>query len=127
MIGVMQMDNPGAGRVQAAAMGLLERLEQAVEELDRGTVTCREKKKTEAGEESREVVKAWHKGVVDRAGLKQLTGVLKDLQDILSKDDSLDSREREARLQKLEQELNRQPDAERFTVVLEGEAETYAG
>ena len=59
--------------------------------------------------------------------MKQLTGVLKDLQDILSRDDSLDAREREMKLQKLEQELNRVPEAEGVTVILEGEAEHYAG
>ena len=117
------------GRVQRAAGRLLDRLEQAVEELDRGTVVLKEKKKTEDGEEIREVTKAGRKGIVDRAGLKQLTGVLKDLQDILSWDGSLNVREREARIQKLEQELNRDPAAEAgaITVVLEKEAEDYAG
>ena len=65
--------------------------------------------------------------MVDRAGLKQLTGILKDLQDILSRDGSLDTRERQARLQKLEQELNREPEGEGITVVLEGEADGFAG
>ena len=31
------------------------------------------------------------------------------------------------KLQKLEQELNRVPEAEGITVILEGEAENYAG
>ncbi|MGM9604933.1 MAG: hypothetical protein ACI3XG_07690, partial [Faecousia sp.] len=114
-------------RVRRVAGRLLDRLEQAAEELDRGTVVLREKRKTEDGEETREVVKAGRKGIVDRAGLKQLTGVLKDLQDILSRDGSLDAREREMKLQKLEQELNREPEAEGITVVLEKEAEDYAG
>lgn len=114
-------------RVRGVAGRLLERLEQAVEELDKGTVTCREREKTEKGEKVTELIKAKGKGVVDRAGLKQLTGVLKDLQDILSRDGSMDARERELRLQKIEQELNREPDSEAVTVVLEGEAEDYAG
>lgn len=114
-------------RVRGVAGRLLERLEQAVEELDKGTVTCREREKTEKGEKVTELIKAKGKGVVDRAGLKQLTGVLKDLQDILSRDGSMDARERELRLQKIEQELNREPDSEGVTVVLEGEAEDYAG
>ena len=117
----------GLDRVQRAAQRLLDRLEQAVEELDKGTVLLREKRKTEDGEETWELIKAKRKGIVDRAGLKQLTGVLKDLQDILSRDDSLDAREREMKLQKLEQELNRVPEAEGVTVILEGEAEHYAG
>ena len=119
--------NLGLERVQRAAGRLLDRLEQAAEELDRGTVVLREKRKTEDGEEIREVVKAGRKGTVDRAGLKQLTGVLKDLQDILSWDGSLDTREREMKLQKLEQELGRTAEAEGITVVLEKEARDYAG
>lgn len=123
----MEEAKTGPDRVQLAAQRLLDRLEQAVEELDKGTVLLREKRKTEEGEEICELIKAKRKGIVDRAGLKQLTGVLKDLQDILSRDDSLDAREREMKLQKLEQELNRVPEAEGVTVILEGEAEHYAG
>ena len=114
-------------RVQRVAGRLLDRLEQAAEELDKGTVVIRDKKKTEDGEEIREVTKPGRKGMVDRGGLKQLTAVLKDLQDILTWDGSLDARERAARLQKLEQELNRQPEDGAVTVILEGEAEDYAG
>ena len=121
------MADEGLERVQLAAQRLLDRLEQAVEELDKGTVLLKQKRKTETGEETLELVKAKRKGIVDRAGLKQLTGVLKDLQDILSRDGSLDARERELRLQRLEQELNRQPEAEGITVILEGEADGYAG
>ena len=101
------MADEGLERVRRAAERLLDRLEQAAEELDKGTVVLREKRKTEAGEEVFEITKAKRKGLVDRAGLKQLTGVLKDLQDILSRDGSLDARERAARLQKLEQEMGR--------------------
>ena len=114
-------------RVQRVAGLLLDRLEQAARELDKGTVLLREKRKTEFGEEVTELVKAKRKGIVDRAGLKQLTGVLKDLQDIFARDGSLETREREARLQKLEQELNREPEEQGITVMLEGEAEHYAG
>ena len=115
----------GLERVRRVAERLLDRLEQAAEELDKGTVLLREKRKTEEGEEILELVKARRKGIVDRAGLKQLTGVLKDLQDILSRDSTLESREREAKLRRLEQELYREPEG--ITVVLEGEAEEYAG
>lgn len=117
----------GAQRVQQAAQRLLDRLEQAVQELDKGTVTIREKRGTENGEETHLVVKAGRKGVIDRAGLKQLTGVLKDLQDIISWDGSLEAREREARILKLEQELNRKECGEGITVVLEQEVQEYAG
>ena len=123
----MEEAKTGLDRVQLAAQRLLDRLEQAVEELDKGTVLLREKRKTEDGEEPWELIKATRTGIVDRAGLKQLTGGVKDLQDILSRDGSLDAREREMKLQKLEQELNRVPEAEGITVILEGEAGNYAG
>ena len=55
-------------RVQRVAGRLLDRLEQAAEELDKGTVVIKEKKKTEDGEETWELIKAKRKGIVDRAG-----------------------------------------------------------
>ena len=64
---------------------------------------------------------------MDRGGLKQLTGVLKDLQEILLRSPELDLREREARILRLEQELNREMDTDGVTVMLEGEADDYAG
>lgn len=112
-------------RVFAAAGRLLEKLEQAVEELDKGTVTHKEKQKDGDAEVIFEVSKGKGKGLVDRGGLKQLTGVLKDLQDILSQDDQMDARERELKLQQLERNLSGAADA-RVTVRLEGEAMDYA-
>lgn len=118
-----------AGRVAAAAGRLLDRLEQAVAELDAVTQTCRRKIKTEDGEQAVEFTEKYprKKGLVDRGGLKQLTGVLKDLQEILLRDPELDLREREARILRLEQELNREGDADAVTVMLEGEVDGFAG
>ena len=45
-------------RVRGVAERLLERLEQAAEELDKGTVTCREREKTQSGEKITELIKA---------------------------------------------------------------------
>ena len=42
----MEEAKTGPDRVQLAAQRLLDRLEQAVEELDKGTVLLREKRKT---------------------------------------------------------------------------------
>lgn len=81
-------------RVQGAALGLLTRVERAVEELDGG----------------------------DRGALKQLTGVLRDLQEIL--DHELSVRERELKLKKMEQELCL--DGQSLTVRLEGEVADFA-
>lgn len=116
-------------RVGQVAERLLERLEQAVRELDAVTVVHREKVKTDQGERTTEYVEKLprKKGLVDRGGLKQLTGVLKDLQEILARDPEMDSRERELRLSKLEQDLNAASECDCLTVVLDGEAEEYAG
>lgn len=122
------MEEQISQRVNEAAGRLLDRLEQAVQELDAVTQSCREKKKTENGEVVTEYTRKLprKKGLIDRGGLKQLTGVLKDLQDILTRDPELDSRERESRIKKLERELSDVREAEGITVLLQGEAEAYA-
>lgn len=122
------MEEQISQRVNEAAGRLLDRLEQAVQELDAVTQSCREKKKTENGEVVTEYTRKLprKKGLIDRGGLKQLTGVLKDLQDILTRDPELDSRERESRIKKLERELSDAREAEGITVLLQGEAEAYA-
>ena len=89
-------------------------------ELDKGILTRKEKD----GETVFEIQKGKGKGLVDRNGLKQLTGVLKDLQDILCQDD-LTTRERELKLKRLEMELSGAADSG-ITVELMGEAHAYA-
>ena len=71
-----------------------------------------------------EIQKGKGKGLVDRNGLKQLTGVLKDLQDILCQDD-LSTRERELKLKRLEMELAGAADSG-ITVELAGEVTDFA-
>lgn len=113
-------------RVNEVAMALLGRLEQAVKELDAVVETRREKVKTETGEvvtESEQKLPR-KKGTVDRGGLKQLTGVLKDLEDILWCMPELDVREQTARITRLERELT--PENQEIKVVLEGEVERFA-
>lgn len=116
-------------RVGQAAERLLERLEQAVRELDAATVLHRKKEKTDDEERIIEYVERLpdQKSLVDRNGLKQLTGVLKDLRELLVRDPELDSRERELRLNRIERELDAASQGDGLTVVLEGEAEDYAG
>lgn len=119
------MEHEDGARVRAVAGRLLERLEQAARELDCGVEIRRERCKDDAGESCFEVHRCREKGMVDRAGLKQLTGVLKDLQDILRQDASMDARERELKLKQIERSLNAGSDPG-VTVVLEGEAVSYA-
>lgn len=115
-------------RVRELAQRLLDRLEQAVGELDLVTEKHREKKKTEEGELVIEFERrnAKRRGIVDRGGLKQLTGVLRELQEILLCDPEAEGRERLLRLEKLEKELNRTEETQAITVILEGGAESYA-
>lgn len=123
------MNDEIAGRVMAAAVRLLDQVEKAVQELDAVTAVHKEKNKTDRGDEVIEyTVKLPRKhGAVDRGGLKQLAGVLKDLQDILYRDPALDVREQELRLKRLERELTLDPEAQNVTVALEGEVESFAG
>ena len=112
-------------RVMEVAGRLLEKLEQAVEELDRGTETRKVKQKDGETEITLEVSRGKERGLVDRGGLKQLTGVLKDLQDILAQDSCMDARERELKLRQLERSLTGAEESS-VTVRLEGEAMDYA-
>lgn len=90
----MKKEKDAQSRVHGAALGLLTQVEGAIAQLD--------------GE--------------DKGSLKQLTGVLKDLQDIL--DHGLALRERELKLKRMEQELC--GESLEWTVRLEGEAERFA-
>lgn len=113
-------------RVNGVALALLERLEQAVKELDAVVETRREKVKTDTGEvvtESEQKLPR-KKGTVDRGGLKQLTGVLKDLEEILLYMPQMDAQEQRARIARLEQELG--PENQEIKVVLEGEVAEFA-
>lgn len=66
------------------------------------------------------------KGIIDRGGLKQLTGVLKDLKDVLMLRSDADSREQEMRIAKLQRDLDQAQRQECIRVRLEGEVEGYA-
>ncbi len=91
-------------RISNAADKLLDKIEEATEQLDRFIVTSKSKTKTityvnkRAGfgkpkkevikeDESKEVVEA---GFIDRKGLKELASALKDLKDIQSANDETD-------------------------------------
>lgn len=116
-------------RVNAIADSLLTKLEQAVQELDAVVATHREKVKTETGEQVTEFDRKLprRKGTVDRGGLKQLTSVLKDLEEILLCMPQMDLREQQARITRLERELQQADRLPEITVTLEGETECYAG
>lgn len=112
-------------RVDSLADGMLTCLERAVEELDAVTRTVREKVKKEDGTDvttDYSQVIPGERGLIDRGGLKQLTGVLKDLKEVLSLCSEGEALEREVRIQRLQRELTGQ---EEILVRLEG-SEVYA-
>ena len=90
-----------AAKVGILADKLLVKLEQAIDELDLQVTT--HKIKTERGntEETTEFRMAVPGGTVDRAGLRQLTGALKELKFIKDEISDLERREREARIEAL--------------------------
>ena len=103
--------------------------ERAVEELDTVTESVREKAKKEDGGEvttDYQRLLPQEKGIIDRGGLKQLTGVLKDIKDVLTLRSDADTREQEARIAKLQRDLDRETEKASVTVVLEGESGCYA-
>ena len=90
-----------AAKVGDLADKSLIKLEQAIDELDLKVTT--HKIKTERGttETTTEFKVAEEGGTVDRAGLRQLTAALKELQTIKGEITDLERREREARIDAL--------------------------
>ena len=80
---------------------LLIKLEQAIEELDLKVTTHKVKVEEGNTEITTEFKTAEAGGVVDRAGLRQLTGALRELQAIKGEITDLERREKEARIDAL--------------------------
>lgn len=117
-------------RVDTLADAMLTCLERAVEELDTVTRSVKERVRREDGVDMTTdytQTVAGERGTVDRGGLKQLTGVLKDLKDVLMLRSDADSREQEMRIARLQRELDQAERQECVRVRLEGEVEGYAG
>jgi len=90
-----------AAKVGALADKLLVKLEQAIDELDLQVTTHKIKTERGSTEETTEFRVAVPGGTVDRAGLRQLTAALKELQTIKGEVTDLERREREARIDAL--------------------------
>ena len=97
---------------------LLDRVEQAVEELDRQILreVVKTKKITYDGTDSKRVSKetvrekeklVTAETIIDRAGLKAVASALKDIKEILSPKDELDISEQKARIANLEKQAKR--------------------
>ena len=90
-----------AAKVGVLADKLLVKLEQAIDELDLQVSTHKIKTERGSTEETTEFRVAVPGGTVDRAGLRQLTAALKELQTIKGEVTDLERREREARIDAL--------------------------
>jgi len=111
--------------IDLAARRLLEKLNQAVEELDFREVVTRTKRRTEDAEVTTEERTFEAGGRVDCKDLKILTGALKDIRDIQMVRYPLDIREQEAKIRNLERQFTQAGDMA-VTVTLAGESEEYA-
>ena len=128
----VQKEEPNADRlrrVDTLADAMLTCLERAVEELDTVTRSVKERVKREDGADvtmDYAQILEGEKGIIDRGGLKQLTGVLKDLKDVLMLRSDGDNREQEMRIAKLQRDLDQAEKQEYIQVTLEEVVEGYA-
>ena len=90
-------------RIDDLADKLLEKLEQAITELDRHIITHKDKVETADGEMTTEYREAVEGGIVDRQGLKQIASALKDIKEVKMLRSELDRQEQEARIAALRQ------------------------
>lgn len=116
-----------AAKVGDLANKLLMKLEKAIDELDLKVTSHKVKTEIGATETTTEFRVAEPGGTVDRNGLRQLTGALRELQAIKGEITDLERREREARIQLLRNQADKDSDKEKtVTVVLEGDLSKYA-
>lgn len=107
-------------RINRLANRLIDKLEKAVEELDMEMVIVKKTMKTGNDKVTAEkkTLERDKEGPVDRSGLQQLTGVLRDLKAILDVRSDLDRQEQEARIEKLRRDSQVNPDEEDETGVI---------
>lgn len=107
-------------RIESITDRLLSKLEKAVDELDLDIIVVKEKMVTDSGERTEESRFARNGGIVDRAGLRQITAALKDLKEIQMLKSELDRQEQEARIEKLRADAasNRNDDDDDETGVI---------
>lgn len=113
-------------RIDGIADKLLDKLEQAVTELDMKITTHKYKEETETTETTTEWREAEKGGIVDRVGLRQITAALRDLKEIKMIQSELDRREQEARIANLQKQAQKEDNDGTITVVLEGDLKKYA-
>lgn len=125
-------------RIDRVTDKLLDKLEKAVEELEIHLVTNTRKEKVieysnslrpdkptkETIQENEEIVQVV--GIVDKAGLRQITAALKDIKEIKMLRTALDEQEQKARIANLERQANKEEAAkEPISVVIDDALEDY--
>lgn len=117
-------------RINKLANRLIDKLEKAVDELDMKTVTMKTTMKNGPAKVTTEYKKLDRnsEGPVDKAGMQQLTGVLRDLKAIMDVRSELDRQEQEARIANLQRQAAKSDDKDlaKITVQLTGGLEDYA-
>ena len=112
-------------RVDQLADALLQKLGQAIEELDLTVTRHREKGEDDKGTKWQLDYEQREKGgAVDRKGLQQLAASLKDLKQIKALQTELDKLEQEIRIEKLKKEAENGAAPE-IQVILEGATEGF--
>lgn len=119
-------------RITTATDRLLEKIEQAITELDIQLIKHTEKTKTieynnpnRADKPTKEVIHEEEKvlevsSIIDRVGLKQIASALRDIKEVQAIKSELDRREQEARIANLEKQANKEETTnEPIRVVIE--------
>ena len=126
-------------RVSDLTDKLLDKLEQAIKELDiqlyKDVVKVKEieynntlrpdKPTKEVIHEEEKVIEL--KTIVDRSGLKAIASSLRDIKEIQMLKSELDKKEQEARIAKLQKEAQEEEKDNGVTIVIGSDAEEYSG
>ena len=125
-------------RIQDATDRLLDKIEQAITELDIQLAKETHKEKVieynnsdRPDKPTKEIINETEKlieytSIIDRQGLKQIAAALKDIKEVQMLKSELDRREQEARIAKLQKEAEGEDDDNEIQVVITGRAKEYA-
>ncbi len=105
-------------KVDHMADQMLEKLQQAIEELDLAVIQHKEKGESDSCKWEKTYVETVPGGIVDRQGLQKLAACLKDLKQIKDIQTELEKLEQELKIQKLREEAEGE-DAQGVLVTME--------
>ena len=126
-------------RIQTAADRLLDKIEQAITELNIQLAKETHKEKVveyknpeRPDKPTKEIVHETEKilefaSIIDRQGLKQIAAALKDIEDVQMLKSELDQREQEARIANLRKQVEKDDDSKDVKVEMTDEVVDYSG